>query len=60
MTQRVRMRLQEDGFRREIIDSVLKVRDPLENLPDTLLRLQLLTNLAERKKVFRSYAAVFV
>lgn len=50
LTQRIRMRLQEDGFRREIIDSVLKVRDPLENLPDTLLRLKLLTNLAGKEE----------
>jgi glycyl-tRNA synthetase beta chain len=46
LIQRIRMRLQEDGFRREIIDAVTKFRDPLDNLPDALLRLKLLANLA--------------
>lgn len=45
LTQRMRMRLQEKGFKREIIDAVLQVQDPLENLPDTLVRCQILEEL---------------
>lgn len=46
LIQRIRMRLQEKGHRREIIEAVMQVHDPLESLPDALLRLQILEELA--------------
>ncbi|MFN8659432.1 MAG: glycine--tRNA ligase subunit beta [Candidatus Obscuribacterales bacterium] len=50
LTQRIRMRLQEKGFKREIIDAVLQVHDPLEDLPDTLVRCQILEDLTSNEE----------
>ncbi len=49
LTQRIRMRLQEKGFKREIIDAVLQVQDPLADLPDTLVRCQILEDLTSNE-----------
>jgi glycyl-tRNA synthetase beta chain len=38
MIQRVRTKLQEKGYRREIIDAVMGTFDPLENIPNLVVR----------------------
>lgn len=38
LLQRVRTKLQERGYRREVIDAVMSACDPLENIPDLLMR----------------------
>lgn len=38
LLQRVRTKLQERGYRREVIEAALSAFDPLENIPDLILR----------------------
>lgn len=45
LTQRMRLRLQEKGFKREVIEAVLLMHDPLESLPDTIARCEILEEL---------------
>lgn len=42
LVQRVRTKLQERGYRREIIDAVLAASDPLQNLADVVVRCEVL------------------
>ena len=47
LLQRVRLKLQELGFRREIIDAVCSGMNVLENPPDALIRCQMLEALSK-------------
>jgi glycyl-tRNA synthetase beta chain len=46
LLQRVRTKLQERGYRREIIDAVLSIYDPLQNLTDVMMRCEAVQKLA--------------
>jgi glycyl-tRNA synthetase beta chain len=47
--QRVRVKLLDKGYRREVIDAVLGTFDPLDNLPDVVVRCQLLKEILSRE-----------